>query len=160
MASEPEYLDMNVYLNQANDAQKQQIHDFFRGFFQAHEMNGPLSDAGLELFIMLGLLHPARMSMRCMGYVYVPGGKGARRCQHMINSNELCSNMQQLYDTARSGTLQGQDLWRAIFGLAKHFLCQAIHRKGQNGRPLMAEQLANDWFPIFLQFREYHPELY
>lgn len=152
MPSEPEYLNLAVYLNICDHHQRCEVNTWFRGFFQNKHIRirEPLNDCGLLLFIMLGLFYPLTCDVRCMGR-----SRKHERCQNKIDVHSLCDGMQRLWDIARSSELQGKTLLCALHDVCKHFLCEGQHRKEVNGRVIFAERLALEWYTIIEQFREW-----
>lgn len=48
-------------------------------------------------------------------------------------------------------------MFRAIHEACKDVFCRKDHRKELEGRNVFAEALAEKWYPVFEQFREWYP---
>ena len=68
MATDPEYVTEDVY-NELNEQQKIEVIQAFQSIRLTNRWSEPFTEDGLQLFVMLGLLNPTMVEVRCMAQV-------------------------------------------------------------------------------------------
>ena len=68
MATESEYVTEDVY-NDLDEQEKIEVIQAFQSIRLANRWSEPFTDDGLRLFVMLGLLNPVMVEVRCMAQV-------------------------------------------------------------------------------------------
>lgn len=139
---------MDSFINQCDRSQQDHVINWFREFFTKQKIKEPVNDNGIRLFVMLGIFNLKAEDVRCKSQT-----NSNRRCHNKLDSHKLCINLQRLWEIARDGELQDDNLLKRVNEVCKEFYCESQHSGEFHGKLLFAHKHTMEWQSTILLSR-------